>query len=69
MQLREYLAKYKVKHNTFGKILGVHPTHFSQVLCGKRNPGKTLINLILLLTKGKVSVNEIQDIQDQSHVD
>lgn len=60
MKLKDYLYFEKITITDFAKMLGVSRVQMSGVANGFRYPSKSLVNLIQLITNGKVTSEDFQ---------
>lgn len=59
MYLKEYLDENNLKVEEFAKMIGYHRPYISDIMGGKKKPGKGIIMAIVLATKAQVSANEL----------
>jgi transcriptional regulator with XRE-family HTH domain len=66
MNLKEFLKQRKMTARLFSKQLGVTEQHLSEIQTGRKRAGKPLSKLIMMLTGGLVTINEISaEIKDK----
>lgn len=63
MDLREYLFKHRISVKDFAEKIEYARTHVSQIVHGKRKPGKRLAKAIEMATEGEVTVKELLEKQ------
>jgi len=61
MKLKDYLYFEKTTITDFAKMVGISRIHMSGIANGFRNPSKTLIRHIHLITKGKVTLKDFEE--------
>ena len=59
MRLVDYLKANNLNRSQFAKMLGISPTHMSDICNKKRNPSLTLTRRIIKITNGKVSIGDL----------
>ncbi len=63
MKLKDYLYFEKTTITDFAKLVGISRIHMSGIANGFRYPSKTLVSHIQLITKGKVTMKDFEDVQ------
>jgi len=59
MRLVDYLKANNLNRLQFAKILGISPTHMSDICNKKKNPSLDLCRRIIKATNGKVNIGDL----------
>ena len=59
MRLKEYLDKENLTIRAFASIVGISGCYVHNLLSGRKNPSLPLAKRINIVTKGKVSIEEL----------
>ncbi len=61
MNLKEYLARKKIKMMHFALEIGYHPNYISSISTGRIKPSKKLIRAVQKETNGQVTFEEFKE--------